>query len=139
MTSAELTFKNGFCPHLSDTHLRVLLEACERDDPRFTQGSTTTPPSLVCVQDWPVEAACALGFCGWQGDNLPNVGKVEEFFADACFSADATLGEPAACRWFLNWFDDTPRDEMRTTLAEWCRDVLATRMTAVAPAPDFPN
>ena len=26
------------------------------------------------------------------------------------------LGEPAACRWFLNWFDDTPRDQMRREL-----------------------
>ena len=70
----------------------------------------------MCVQDWPVEAACALGYCGWQGDGLETVGEVEEFFARACFEADQRLGEPAACRWFLNWFDDTPRDEMRREL-----------------------
>ncbi len=46
------------------------------DDPRLTQGSTTTPP-LMCVQDWPVEAACVLGFCGWQGDGLETVAEVE--------------------------------------------------------------
>lgn len=88
------------------------------DDPRLTQGSTTTPPPLMAVQDWPVEAACALGFCGWQGEDLESVGQVEEFFARACFEADQKLGEPAACRWFLNWFDDTPRTQMRKELAE---------------------
>jgi hypothetical protein len=80
------------------------------------QGATTTPPPLLCVQDWPVEACCALGFCGWQGEALCTVGEVEEHFAKCCFEADQRLGEPAACRWFLNWFDDTPRDDMRREL-----------------------
>ena len=26
------------------------------------------------------------------------------------------LGEPAGCRWLLNWVDDTPREEMRGKL-----------------------
>lgn len=42
--------------------------------------------------------------------------QVEEFFARVCFEADQRLGEPAGCRWFLNWFDDTPRDQMRHEL-----------------------
>lgn len=154
MTSAELVFKKGFAPHLSDRHLEVLLAACEKDDPRLTQGSTTTPPPLplpfMCVQNWPVESACALAFCGTDdfggfcpADERKNpesvkahakVGEVEEFFAGKCFDADNTLGDPAACRHFLNWFDDTPRDEMRATLAGWCRDVLRGRTTAVTPA-----
>ena len=71
-------------------------DALTGDDPRLTQGSTTTPPPLMCVQDWPVEAACALGYCGWQGDELETVGEVEEFFARMCFEADQRLGEPAA-------------------------------------------
>jgi hypothetical protein len=41
---------------------------------------------------------------------------VEESFARACFEADQRLGEPAACRWFLDWFDDTPRHTMREQL-----------------------
>src|SRR5262249_42196250 len=77
------------------------------------EGATRPPPPLQCVQDWPVEAACAVGFCGWQGDGLETVAEVEEFFARVCFEIDQRLGEPAACRWFLNWFDETPRDDMR--------------------------
>lgn len=108
----------GFGPLLSTTGLSALRVALERDDPRLVQGSTTTPPPLMCVQDWPVEAACALGFCGWQdsANPLTTVGGVEKFFARACYDADQALQEPAACRWFLSWFDDTPRDEMRREL-----------------------
>lgn len=81
----------------------------------------------MCVQDWPVEAACALGYCGWQGEHLETVGQVEEFFAKLCFEADSRLGEPAACRWFLNWFDDTPRQRMILELLEEVELALAER------------
>lgn len=79
----------------------------------------------MCVADWPVEAACAIGFCGavenggfWKdaagkvNDHAATVGVVEEFFARACFKADEAMGEPAGVRWFLNAFDDTPRATM---------------------------
>jgi hypothetical protein len=112
MESWRKVWREGFAPRMSEKTLKVLKDALDKDDPRLTQGSTTTPPPLMCVQDWPVEAACALGFCGWQGEDLGTVGEVEEYFARMCFEADSALGEPAACRWFLNWFDDTPRDVM---------------------------
>jgi hypothetical protein len=102
--------------------------ALTRDDPRLLQGATTSPPPLQCVQDWPVEAACALGFCGWQGEKLHTVAQVEEFFARACFEADQRLGEPAGCRWFLNWFDETPRPEMRRLLLVEVQRTLAQRL-----------
>lgn len=114
-------------PNISTDGLRSLLKALKADDPRLTQGSTTTPPPLMCVQDWPVEGACALGWCGWQGGegDISRVGEVEEFFAKLCFLADEKMGEPAACRWWLNWFDDTPRDEMiRELIPEVERELL---------------
>jgi hypothetical protein len=75
-----------------------------------------------------VEAACGLGYCGWQGDGLETVAEVEEFFARTCFEADQRLGEPAACRWFLNWFDETPREEMRRQLLPEVNRSLAQRL-----------
>ncbi len=116
MESWRMVWREGFVPVLSTTGLMALRDALRADDHRLVQGATTTPPPLMCVQDWPVEAACALGFCGWQGDGLETVGHVEEFFAKCCFEADQRLGEPAACRWFLNWFDDASRDDMRREL-----------------------
>ena len=58
------------------------------------------------------------------------VGQCEEFFAKCCFEADQSLGEPAACRHFLNWFDDTPRDEMRRELLAEVELTLAGRAQA---------
>jgi hypothetical protein len=132
MESWRRVWREGLAPQLSPRALEALSVALTRDDPRLLQGATTSPPPLQCVQDWPVEAACALGFCGWQGDKLQTVAEVEEFFARACFEADQRLGEPAGCRWFLNWFDETPRAEMRRLLlAEVNRD-LAQRLATQA-------
>ena len=127
MESWRKVWRDGMEPLVSTEGLQALRQALLKDDPRLVQGATTTPPPLMCVQDWPVEAACALGFCAWQGDRLETVGEVEEFFARACFEADQRLGEPAGCRWFLNWYDETPRDEMRRLLLEEVNRSLAMR------------
>jgi hypothetical protein len=116
MESWRKVWRDGLAQHLSTPGLEALRRALVSDDGRLLQGATTTPPPLQCVQDWPVEAACVLGYCGWRGDGLETVAGVEEYFARICFETDQVLGEPAACRWFLNWFDETPREEMRAQL-----------------------
>ena len=134
MESWRTVWREGFAPVLSRRGLEALREALLVDDQRLSQGSTTTPPPLMCVQDWPVEAACALGYCGWQGEKLQTVGEVEEYFARCCFEADQRLGEAAACRWFLNWFDDTPREEMRQELLGEVERAIEERDATVVPA-----
>ena len=71
----------------------------------------------------PVEVAVGLP--------LGTVGEVEEFFARVCFEADQRLGEPAACRWFLNWFDDTPREDILRELLAEVDAALAARLLAL--------
>ena len=137
MESWRIVWRDGFVPVISTAGLTALRDALRGDDPRLVQGATTTPPPLMCVQDWPVEAADALGYCGWQGEALETVGQVEEYFARCCFEADQRLGEPAACRWFLNWYDDTPRDEVRRELLAEVELALAERVP-VAP-PEIPH
>jgi hypothetical protein len=132
MESWRMVWRDGFVPVLSTSGLEALRDALTGDDPRLTQGSTTTPPPLMCVQDWPVEAACALGFCGWHGDELESVGQVEEFFARACFEADQRLGEPAACRWFLNYWDDTPRERLFREMLEEVNLAIQNRKALAA-------
>ena len=107
MESWRTVWRDGLAPLISTAGLEALRTALSNDDARLLQGATTTPTPLQCVQDWPVEAACALGYCGWQGEGLESVAEVEEYFARVCFEVDQALGEPAACRWFLNWFDGT--------------------------------
>jgi hypothetical protein len=109
-------WRKGVAPLLSPEALAALAAALAADDPRLLQGATTTPPPLNCVGHWPVEAACVLGYCGWQGDGLQTVAEVEEFFARLCMAVDFRLGEPGGVRWFLNWWDETPRPQARRLL-----------------------
>jgi hypothetical protein len=117
MESWKMVWRDGFQPQFSDRQLLALRDALLADDPTLIQGATTQPPPLLCVADWSVEACCAVSYCGWKGADLNSVGDVEEFFARSVFAADDLLGEPAASRWFLNAFDNTPRDVFFPELA----------------------
>lgn len=126
----EKVLRDGFLPAMSRPAVESLLEACRTDDPRLTQGSTTTPPPLMCVQNEQCQGACAVGFGGWQGEGHETVGDVEEYFARLCYECDKNIGEQAACRHFLTWFDDTPRAEALANLAIVLADHI--EKTAVA-------
>ena len=127
MESWRKVWRDAVAPLLGRAELEALAGALSRDDACLMQGGTTTPPPLRCVADWPVEAACALGLCGWKGLGLITVNDVEEYFARMCYEIDLRLGEPAGCRWFLNWFDETPREEMRQLLLAEVGRTLAQR------------
>jgi hypothetical protein len=127
MESWRKAWRDGVEPLLSIAGLEALREGLATDDVQLLQGGTTTPPSSTCVRDRPVEGACVLGYSAWQGDGLETVGEVEEFFARICFEIDERLGEPAGCRWFLNWFDETPRDQMRKLLLSEVERALLLR------------
>lgn len=127
--SWKKVWREAVVPLLSLESLEALRTAIINDDPRLIQGATCVPPPLSCVEDWPVECACLLGYCGVsemggfdkdekgaQNTGAATVGMTEEFFARMCFAIDQKLGEPAGCRWVLNWFDQTPRDEIRRLL-----------------------
>ena len=120
-------FVKGFAPVIKTEGLLALKQALVVDDPKLIQGATTSPPPMTCVQDWPCEAACGIGYCGWQGDGLHIVCDVEEYFAKVCFQADQFLGEPAGCRHFLNWFDDSPRSVVREKLIPVIDEILVER------------
>lgn len=109
-------WREGFVPILPLRGLLALRAALIHDDPQLIQGGTTYPPPLTQFEDHTVEGACGVGLCGWFGEQCSTVGAVEECFARYCHEADQRLGEPAASRWFLNWFDDTPRSGMRREL-----------------------
>src|SRR3954470_22900615 len=129
MESWRKTWRDGVEPLVSTEGLEALRRALMNDDPRLLQGATSSPPPLACVQDWPIEGSCAIGYTGWQGGGLETVGEVEEYFARMCYETDLRMGEPAGCRWFLNWFDETPREEMRGLLVGEINRVLAERQT----------
>ena len=115
--------------HLSRAGLLALQPALLNDDPRLLQGTVSSPPPLDALRECVVNGACAISWCGWQGEGLRSVGQVEEYFHRTCDAAAAALQEPAACRCFLTWYDDAPRAEMR-------RELLAeVKLALQGPAP----
>jgi hypothetical protein len=127
LASWQIVWRKGFAPQLSTLGLQALRRALSEDDAGLIQGATTSPPPLHCCQDFLIEAACGIAYAGWKGEQLNTVGEVEEFFSRACYQADQLLGEPAGVRWFLNWFDETPRAQMRTLLIAEIDHELARR------------
>lgn len=126
MEAWRTVWRRGFVPGLGTAGLKALRQALCDDDYRITQMATTRPPANQNMLDCPADAACAITFCGWQGEQLSTVGELDEFFNRICFEADHRLGEAAASRWFLNWYDHTPRNEMRRALLpEVERELLA--------------
>jgi hypothetical protein len=133
MTTWQKVWRDGFAPAITNGGLLALRQALSQDDRRIAQGSTTTPPPKPIVRDWPVEAACALGYCGWQGVGHETVGEVEDYFGKLCFEADQRLGQPAACVAFLDWYDSTPRPQMIAALLDEVERELAQRKPPTRP------
>jgi hypothetical protein len=125
-------WRDGLLPQLSHHALHALQQALIRDDDRLLQGATTSPPALDVLADCEVEAACALCYCAWQGEGRRTIGEVVREFDRICQAADTLLGEPASCRWFLDWFDLTPRTQVRRELRAEVERALAERRAAAA-------
>ena len=130
MESWRKVWREGIAPQLSTGGLQALARALLDNDERLMQGSTTAPPPLQCMQECAVEGACGVGYCGWQGDGLETVAEVEEFFARVCFECDQRILEPASCRFFLNFWDDMPRDEARAQLLAEVERALTERLVS---------
>jgi hypothetical protein len=128
MDAWRKVWREAVAPQLPTRGLEVLRRALERDDPSLVQGVTTDPPPLAEALDRPVQAACAIGYCGWLGEGLGTVAEVEAYFAGVCEGADERLGEWAGIRPFLTFFDDTPRQEIRLALLAEVDLELATRL-----------
>lgn len=104
METWRATWRKGFAPFLPTEGLKRLASSLLNHGDNLLRGATTSPPPLQCVQDWPVEAACPVGTCYWSDG--ATVDEVQQAFAQACYKADVMMGESAACRFFLNAWDE---------------------------------
>ena len=130
MENWRRVWREGLSPQFSVAGLRALERALAIDDPRLLQGTTCSPPLLDVWRKRRVCGACALAWAGWQAEKLATVGQVEAYFHRLCDAADAALDEPAACRFFLNWYDETPRADMRRALLAEVRRALCVPLAA---------
>jgi hypothetical protein len=130
MEAWRTVWRKGFAPLLSTARLESLRKGLADDDKALIQEATTLPPPMQCCLDFPCEGACGIAYSAWKADGIGTVGELEEVFADLIFRADTLLEEPAGCRYFLNWFDETPRDEMRRLLLPEVERELSSRLVA---------
>jgi hypothetical protein len=132
MESWRKVWRDALAPLLPTKGLEALQKALIADDKQLIQGSTTSPPPLQCVEDYPLEGACGITYPLWKGEGLETVGQVENRFAQVCYKADHTTGVPGGIGWFFQWFDETPREEMRRLLLEEVQHTLSTRSPSYA-------
>jgi hypothetical protein len=111
-------FRYGLLWQITTEGLQALWEALQRNDPRVIRGQTTSPPSLHCCADLPVEACCVLCWLLLKGDRpeAASVGLLESAFYRTCWACDERLGEPWAIRRFLNFCDCEPWTVVRREL-----------------------
>ncbi len=109
-------WREGFVPNFSEAGLCALLSGLINNDGRLLQGLSFAPPPLAEWSECAVEGACAISYTGWRGEGRETIGELEQYFNEICERADAVFSEPAACRFFFNWYDDTPREVMRREL-----------------------
>lgn len=120
------TWREALAPLLPQEGLLAMRRALAEDSTELLQGSTTKPAPFMCMQDWPVEAACAMAYPFWK-DGLNTVGEVEAAFSRACFEVDKALGEAGGCMHFMKVWDDTPREKMFPLLLAEVDRTLALR------------
>lgn len=124
-------WRKGIAPQLSTAALLALAHGLARNDPALIRNQTTEPAPLECNASEPCQGACALGYAGWQGEQLWTVGQVEDYLFRVCVEATASLDLPLGeCRTFLNAWDDGEIDGAEL-LAEVNR-VLADRQALAA-------
>jgi hypothetical protein len=116
--SWKRVWRLGIVPQLTIRGLEGLKLALEENRPSLITGATMDPPPLMCMQNEAVEKCCPLCYALLDGmrPTAVSVGPLEQRFAEACFRASQLCGEPGAIRYFLNWTDETPREEMRKAL-----------------------
>lgn len=131
MESWEHVFRHGLSPSLTLEGLQALAHAIEADDEHLIQGATTEPPALNCTRDWFPNGCCAVAYAVWKGSDASaesvNLEYIEEGFAEASYQCGKRLNESSSVRYFLNWYDQTPRNEMRALLLPVVRDVIQRR------------
>jgi hypothetical protein len=98
-------WRNGIAPSLHQRHLEALRRGLESNDSALIHKQSFEPIPLPCIKDFPVHAACALGYPGWKGDRLETVGEAEEFFSRVIHETEERLGEVGAVDLFLRWWD----------------------------------
>jgi len=140
MENWKRVWRRGIAPLCSTATLRKLEQVLESDSPQLTQGDTVRPYPVI-YKSLPInhpsqpcnsapDAACLIAWIGWQGGEatLTKTKDVAAWFGHATEKIVALVGFDEFCV-FLNWFDETPRPDMRHLLLEEVRRSLTAGVT----------
>lgn len=130
MEAWRKVWRDGIADQISVSGLEAVKDGIEKNDQFLLQGSTTSPPPHMHLMDKPCTGACLFGYVACKAYGACTVAEVEQHFVNMCHETDRRIGEPDAVRYFLNWFDDTPREEMRRELLSEVNLELACRYAA---------
>lgn len=131
-TAVELKADDGTY-RVPTAGLEALAAALAADSPELLQGATVMPPPRDGLEDWPVDGACLLAYPGWKAIGLNTPAALEEWWAGLCQELDLRMGEPAACRFLINHYDQMPREEMRRLYLGEVSRAIARRLQGDGP------
>ena len=114
----RVVFRDGIAPHLSPRVLEEMHAALAEDDERILQGTICYPPPLPGLSGREVEGGDVFILAGMLAGEFRTVGECEAWFRELCDRCDEQFSVPAACRFFLNWYDATSREQMREQMLE---------------------
>lgn len=125
---AKTAWRDGLAPLLTLEQLASLELALRFDDPRLLQGQTVEPPPVfypdldhddpVNPGNMPPVAVCLLGWCAWH-DGCATTAAVEEYVQRAQVGGELDA--------LVDWYDETPRDEMRAALLHEIKRSIALK------------
>lgn len=120
-------FHEGFVPLLKDEELWVLKGWLTMAPERFKQGYTLYPVPT------PAEEPYMMPDCGCLITNIGRINMLKyadelyEYFARMCYNIDQNMGEPSAVRYLLNWYDDSPWEDVKNGSIEELEAALQCR------------
>jgi hypothetical protein len=110
-------WRQGIVPLVGEKGLRALQAALRDDDKRLVQGMTIDPQSEWVPSSWEPSGACLIAYCGWQGQNLDSIAKVQRFFDRIVDAASLKLlAWDVEVSDLVEWYDETDRPTMRREL-----------------------
>jgi hypothetical protein len=128
------SWRQAVAPRLPEAGLVELADALRRDDSRLVQANGRDPDLCDGGPGGAILRADAIGYALWQGHGLTTTAGMNRRVERLVFGTDPE-GRCHLSAWpFLEWYDATPRGEMRRELLAEVEREISRRRTQVTQA-----
>lgn len=135
----QVVWREELAKRLSVKQLLALRLAVLENDGRLVQGVVTHPPPLQVVAEWPIEGGCALVIGLWGMDGQVSVYEMAKRYYEMIKEADAALPVGLTIDDFLDFFDNTSREEMLKRMLGEIDVVLDQRLSGLGGGDAMPG